>query len=355
MFMKQIRALSIAGLLIVLLSGTASAYAGQGESVRLSDGSEPLRTVVSKSETVEQLLQAEGIEIGEFDIVSPALDTEVTKNMRINIARAFAVYVSVDGQEPVEVMTTSMQIYQFSAAYGRSVSRVFLHNTDIWLDVVEPNMLIELTSKPATLVEERSMIPFAVERVETSELLVGTEEVAVEGRTGVRLKTYEMQHTGFLETARVLVSEMVETAPVAKVIMVGTGEPEPEPELEEEPVFEYTSVLTMNATAYTLSYSCTGKRPGDRYFGICASGMTAQYGVVAVDPKVIPLHTKLYIEGYGFAIAGDTGGAIKGNKIDLFFDPTEDLRAFGRQTLQVYILADQDMDLGIDLYKAVEY
>lgn len=88
----------------------------------------------------------------------------------------------------------------------------------------------------------------------------------------------------------------------------------------------------MTATAY----SAFNKNGG---YGKTASGMTAGFGVAAVDPRVIPLGTKLYIEGYGYAIAADTGGAIKGNKIDLCFEKSNsELMAFGRKTMTVYIL-----------------
>ncbi|HCO18721.1 MAG TPA: hypothetical protein DIT39_03815, partial [Tissierellales bacterium] len=96
--------------------------------------------------------------------------------------------------------------------------------------------------------------------------------------------------------------------------------------------------------AYDLSYTSTGKRPGDRYYGITATGTRARPGTVAVDPRVIPLGTKLYIQSldgtkdYGFAIAEDVGGAIKGEKIDLFFNSATDVRYFGRRDVKVYIL-----------------
>ncbi|MBI4733746.1 MAG: 3D domain-containing protein [Rubrobacteridae bacterium] len=66
--------------------------------------------------------------------------------------------------------------------------------------------------------------------------------------------------------------------------------------------------------------------------------MRAQKGVVAVDPRVIPLGTRLYIEGYGEAIAADTGGAIKGNRIDLCYNTPGECFKFGRQTVKVHVL-----------------
>ena len=100
----------------------------------------------------------------------------------------------------------------------------------------------------------------------------------------------------------------------------------------------------MKASAYDLSFASTGKRPGQRGYGITASGTTARPGTVAVDTRVIPLGTKLYVESldatsdYGFAIAEDTGGAIKGNRIDLFYPSNADAIRFGRRNVKVYIL-----------------
>jgi 3D (Asp-Asp-Asp) domain-containing protein len=96
--------------------------------------------------------------------------------------------------------------------------------------------------------------------------------------------------------------------------------------------------MTMVATAYDPGPVSTGKRPGDQGYGVTASGRRAGYGVVAVDPRVIPLGTRLFIPGYGYAVAGDTGSAIKGNRIDLGFATYAEAVRFGRQTVTVYIL-----------------
>jgi 3D (Asp-Asp-Asp) domain-containing protein len=93
-----------------------------------------------------------------------------------------------------------------------------------------------------------------------------------------------------------------------------------------------SACLRMVATAYA-PFHCGGSKSGRT-----ATGMMAGKGVVAVDPRVIPLGTRLYIEGYGYAIAGDTGGAIKGNRIDLGFNTYREAVRFGRRTVTVYIL-----------------
>lgn len=96
----------------------------------------------------------------------------------------------------------------------------------------------------------------------------------------------------------------------------------------------YKKKLTMKATAYTPDPRENGG------YTTTAIGTPLKKGVVAVDPKVIPLRTKLYIEGYGYARAEDTGGAIKGNRIDLLFLTKSEMRKFGRQDVTVYILND---------------
>jgi len=103
---------------------------------------------------------------------------------------------------------------------------------------------------------------------------------------------------------------------------------------EWKPPLRYKRKLTMEATAY---------EPGPHSNGPWATGYTscglkAGYGVVAVDPKVIPLGTRLYIENYGYALAGDVGGAIKGNRIDLCYATVKECYQFGRRDVVVYVL-----------------
>ena len=109
---------------------------------------------------------------------------------------------------------------------------------------------------------------------------------------------------------------------------------------EPEPVRPMVAT-SRGATAYKAVYEmeATAYLPGDGDGrGITATGIKATWGVVAVDPKVIPLGSRVYVPGYGFAIAADTGGAIKGSKIDLCMEDYGQAIQFGRRPVEVYVL-----------------
>ena len=93
---------------------------------------------------------------------------------------------------------------------------------------------------------------------------------------------------------------------------------------------KYSRILTMQASAYSA------QDPGNGNY--TATGSRLKKGIVSVDPKLIPLGTRLYIEGYGYAVADDVGGAIKGHRIDLAYDSRSEALQFGRQTVKVYVL-----------------
>ena len=93
---------------------------------------------------------------------------------------------------------------------------------------------------------------------------------------------------------------------------------------------KYSKVITVEATAYS------SQDPGNGNY--TATGSRLKKGIVSVDPKLIPLGTRLYIEGYGYAVADDVGGAIKGHRIDLAYDSRSEALQFGRQTVKVYVL-----------------
>lgn len=92
--------------------------------------------------------------------------------------------------------------------------------------------------------------------------------------------------------------------------------------------------VSMVATAYSPDARSCGASAD----GITSIGLRAGHGIIAVDPRVIPYGTRLYVEGYGYGLAADCGGAIKGNRIDLCFNTHEEAIRFGRRPVNVYIL-----------------
>lgn len=168
----------------------------------------------------------------------------------------------------------------------------------------------------------------------------GYEKVVQVGSNGMKKFVYEETYVDGELISKDLAEEIVYKEPVDEIIEVGTKKHL----VTSRGGFRYSNELVLTATAYDLSYESTGKNPGDPEYGITASGTLAQPGTVAVDPRVIPLGTELYIAStdgspdYGFATAEDTGGAIKGDKIDLFMEDSKDCDDFGRRPVKVYIL-----------------
>lgn len=97
--------------------------------------------------------------------------------------------------------------------------------------------------------------------------------------------------------------------------------------------FSRSKVMTVEATAYTpYDGSSTGHT---------ATGRKAAFGVIAVDPRVIPLNSLVYVEGYGFAVAADTGGAIKGNRIDVCFPQQSKVNNWGRKKVTIHVFKEK--------------
>ncbi|MBQ4067497.1 MAG: 3D domain-containing protein [Clostridia bacterium] len=125
-----------------------------------------------------------------------------------------------------------------------------------------------------------------------------------------------------VETERTVVREYTETYPVSAVVYRGVG-----------------GTVTIGGVSYSYSHYIDCDSTFYYSGGTTASGLPADENVVAVDPRVIPLGTKIYIPGIGMRIAADTGGAIKGNIVDICFNRDNPLaQGYGRRGVRVYIL-----------------
>lgn len=154
-------------------------------------------------------------------------------------------------------------------------------------------------------------IPFTTQYKDDSEIEWGEEEVIQEGAEGLVTRKYKVSSWYGREVERILLESKVKE-PTARVVRRGTKKTFRQGFASNCGSFSYYGKFRVWATSYDKN--CPGCNE------TTYTGMRAGYGIIAVDPKVIPLYTRVCIPGYGEAIAGDIGGAIKGKKIDLGFD-----------------------------------
>jgi 3D (Asp-Asp-Asp) domain-containing protein len=174
--------------------------------------------------------------------------------------------------------------------------------------------------------EEIREVPYNVVENHDSRIEFGESAVLKEGVNGKKriLTKITVQPSGGLKK-EILAVDVTET-PQDKLVGIGSSDIIQ----TSRGQMRFVKMMVMEATAYTpWDEGCTG---------ITKTGVPARYGIVAVDPDVIKLGSRLYVPGYGHALAADIGGAIVGNRIDLCMESVDQALSFGRRPVKVYIL-----------------
>jgi 3D (Asp-Asp-Asp) domain-containing protein len=292
--------------------------------------------------TVSEVLEQNGVVVGPYDDVSVELGSKLQKKMinDIYIRRAVPLTIVADGKAQ---MVYSSKNTVFEALKGSHLS-FGLYDKVVGAklpDSIYDGMRFSLVRVENRLVSERTQVPYTTIKRESKELAVGEEKVVKKGTEGIVEKTFQILQENGKEIARHLVKECLIAAPVDKIVEYGSNNSH---RTSRGGVIRYRKVLKMRATAYSSSFEDCGKHPDHPEYGITFTGMKVAKGVVAVDPRVIPLGSRLYVEiagntpDYGFAIAADTGGLVKGDIIDLYFDQKETVSKWGVKSAKVYIL-----------------
>jgi uncharacterized protein YabE (DUF348 family) len=281
---------------------------------------------------VKNILEEANIEVAEHDIVSQGLDTEVGADNKIDIQKAFQVTL-VDGLEKRQVWSTSTTVANFLKQQEINLGEYDRVNKEQEYVITPDDEIAVVRVEKVTDVVEES-IAFATEKKNDSSILKGKEKVVQEGKTGSKQKTFEVVKENGKEVTRTLQSEKVISEPITKVVNVGTKVVTAAVSRNNSSAPSGGKEFYVSATAYTPN--CSGCS------GITATGINLNNNpglkLIAVDPSVIPLGSKVWVEGYGYAIAGDTGGAIKGNKIDVLFSSKAQAYAWGRKKVRIKVL-----------------
>jgi 3D (Asp-Asp-Asp) domain-containing protein len=193
-------------------------------------------------------------------------------------------------------------------------------------------------------IEIKEIIPHQHKKTAVDTLYVTEEKLLQAGRDGYNLFGLSV----VVENDKISVREqnLVEAMqPVDEVIGFGTINT-----IEVDGAMrEIEKVFIVEATAYTEMYPCTGKTPDHPYYGISATGVPIERGHIAVDPKVIPYFSEVYVQGLdsvgreytGKYLATDTGGAIRGNKIDVYIGNYPEVYRFGRRNMKLFLLKEE--------------
>lgn len=302
--------------------------------------------VKTRKTTFGEFLVEKEIEVSENDIINKDVEEEIADGDVLIIRKGRIIELTVDNEVLIVTVT--------KATVGEALDEigVTLSETDVVTPdkstAVENEMSINIDRISTNEVVETEEIAFETKKVNDSSLAKGKTKVSQKGQKGQKNVKYLVTTKNGEVVSKELLSEEITKEPVNEIIKVGTKKTTsskakttsiPKGKTKGSD-FSYSKKITAKATAYDCSLAENGGNTKTAY------GLTPQYGIVAVDPKVIPLGTKLYIESsdggkswvYGYCIAGDTGGAIKGNKVDLCFNTRAECIKFGRKTATVYIL-----------------
>ena len=316
---------------------------------------------LSNSSDPQVVIKEAGLELGESDTYTTQLSNGVAE---IHINRVQMISVRERGQVYVV------------GSYGGTVSDV-LDSLDITLsdsDVLScgldtqtyDGMTIAITRVTHETLEYEEAIPYGTRTFEDTSLSPGEENILLEGVDGLNRFTAQITYEDGVEVDRAILSQQMVSAPQDAIILRGVDRsvmdqtftnvddyiistdwyrytPPSETETGEKKLvpgteLSYHEAVRFEATAYTCN---SPNYAGDRR---TFTGTAARVGAIAVDPAVIPLGTRMYIASadgeyiYGYCVAEDTGGLIKGNIVDLYYDTHDACMEFGRRDIIIYFL-----------------
>ena len=292
------------------------------------------KSLSTTEKTVKDVLKEENIQYRNEDKISHDLNSGIEAGMNIHIEKSFPVTVEADGDRKT-IWTVSTSVTDFLEAAN-------IHIGD--LDKVKPGLKEQLNKKTTlsiTRVEKETdevEEPIAYETVKRNDktLTSGEQKVVTEGIDGIVSKKYELIKENGKIISKKLISETIVKEKVDEVISIGT-----KPKVKAKPLSaikektkKKSNEYYVTATAYTVDCNgCSGKTA----VGIDLRSNPNQK-VIAVDPSLIPLGSNVYVEGYGYAIAGDTGGAINGKKIDVYVPTTAEAHSWGVKKVKIKVI-----------------
>lgn len=312
------------------------------------------KVVVTLSQhTVKDALLEAGVVLFDDDAVTPDLDSSVSQGDTVTVSRAKSIKVIADGK------TSTVRLAVGKVSDALSAAKINLGQDDTVSPQsgksLEDGMNIKVSRVTYAEKTIRETVRYKTVTTENKSMAYGKEKVTQKGVNGEKEVTYRIKYVNGTESDKTVLSEKTLKEPVNKKVTVGTktnasavsgGYHIPSQISWFNPPASIKFDKNGRPTNYTKIMSGTATAYGPQDGTATSTGKKAQPGYVAVDPRVIPYGTKMYIVSadgkynYGYAIAADTGGAARSGRIlvDLFFPSERACYNFGRRQVNIYIL-----------------
>ena len=305
--------------------------------------------------TVAELIESQGVTLSDTLFSSVNVNAVVTNNLRVGIISAYDIIINVDGEEKA-VQTTEKTVGGVLTEQGITLDEDDevspSADTALTNDLVIDVLRVEYVTR-----ETEEKIPFTTEKVNSSAMNKGTENVSQKGVNGVKTITYKDRVVNGVVESSELVSEEVTKEPVKEIIKVGTLVKKTSTKLGNNKIekngkpiseLQLPSKYSIGANNVPTEYKYTIEGRGAAYCipgGITATGRPVKPGYIAVNPKQIPYGTEMWIVSndgvvYGYAIAADTGGFVNKGYFtcDLYMNSKEQCYQWGDRGVTIYVL-----------------
>jgi uncharacterized protein YabE (DUF348 family) len=282
-------------------------------TLELSQGSE--HKIQTPARTVGEALNEAGVQLYLADRITPTLTSPIVPGLTITVEQSMPINIDVDGRT-IRTRTLRNQVGEVLNDLG--VALVGEDYTQPALDApVAADSIVQVIRVHEEILVEQEAIPYETLKIPDPEMELDTSTVK-EGESGIRQKRTVIRYENGQEVARHTDPDFVVLkAPVNKEYRYGTNIVVRTLDTPDGPI-EYWRKIRAYATSYSAATSGTPKTA--KWYGVTATGLPMRKGIVAVDPKVISLGTKVYVAGYGVGLAADTGGGVRGKWVDLGYD-----------------------------------
>lgn len=291
-----------------------------------------ISTLYTTENTLGTALARAGMQVYIGDSVTPELTTPVTTDATVFIRRSRPASITVDGRT-IRTRTRAASIEALLAQEG-----VQLQGKDFAVpaptDPIVDYVNVNVTRVREEFITETEQLAFQSKWLPNPDLELDQRVVAQVGEKGAKNRLFKSVFENGKLISTGLEREWIEKPPQDHIINYGTKVVLRDLTLPNGSVVQYWRKIRLLATAYAASTS--GKAKDHPEYGRTRLGLQAGRGIVAVDPRVVSLGSKLFVPGYGEAVAGDTGGRVKGKRIDLGF-PDDAIESWYRW-VDVYLL-----------------